>query len=101
MEDKLSKIYEAADYLKSRLDGRVPVVGIILGSGLGKLGDKIEDPIVIPYKEIPNFAISTAIGHKGNFIAGMLGGKFVCAMLILDKRAKTGKYYEYHKSSLK
>jgi purine-nucleoside phosphorylase len=80
MEDKLSKIYEAADYLKSRLDGRVPVVGIILGSGLGKLGDKIEDPIVIPYKDIPNFAISTAIGHKGNFIAGMLGGKFVCAM---------------------
>lgn len=76
----MSKIYEAADYLKSRLDGRVPIVGIILGSGLGKLGDKIEDPVVVPYKEIPNFAISTAIGHKGNFIAGMLGGKFVCAM---------------------
>jgi purine nucleoside phosphorylase len=56
MEDKMSKIYEAADYLKSRLDGRVPIVGIILGSGLGKLGDKIEDPVVVPYKEIPNFA---------------------------------------------
>lgn len=80
MEDKMSKIYEAADYLKSRLDGRVPVVGIVLGSGLGKLGDKIEDPITIPYRDIPNFAVSTAIGHKGNFIAGMLGGKFVCAM---------------------
>lgn len=76
----MSKIYEAADYLKSRLDGRVPVVGIVLGSGLGKLGDKIEDPITIPYRDIPNFAVSTAIGHKGNFIAGMLGGKFVCAM---------------------
>ena len=66
--------------MKERLDGKVPVAGIVLGSGLGKLADKIENPIVIHYKDIPGFPVSTAIGHKGNFIAGELGGKFVIAM---------------------
>lgn len=80
MEEQLKKIFESAEYLKKRLDGQVPEVGIILGSGLGKLADKIEDPTIIPYKEIPNFAVSTAIGHKGNFIYGTLAGKKVCAM---------------------
>ena len=74
------KIYAAAAYLKERLGGRKPLAGIILGSGLGKLANKIQDPVVIPYKEIPEFPASTAIGHAGNFIAGMLGGKFVLAM---------------------
>ena len=80
MEEKLRKIYDAAEYIKSKLNGKKPQIGIILGSGLGKLADKIEDPIVIPYKEIPNFVQSTALGHKGNFIIGNLGGKTVCAM---------------------
>ena len=70
----------AADYVASRLNGLKPMVGIVLGSGLGKLAEKIEDKIVIPYKEIPGFPVSTAIGHKGNFIAGYLGGKPVIAM---------------------
>ena len=47
---------------------------------MGKLADKIENQIVIPYKEIPGFPVSTAVGHKGNLIAGDLGGKFVVAM---------------------
>ncbi|MDD2595480.1 MAG: purine nucleoside phosphorylase I, inosine and guanosine-specific [Bacteroidales bacterium] len=80
MEEQLKKIYEAADFIKSKLNGKVPQVGIILGSGLGKLADKIENTLVIPYTQIPNFAKSTAIGHKGNFIFGQLSGKFVCAM---------------------
>ena len=70
----------AAEYIAAKLDGRKPYVGIVLGSGLGKLADKIENQIVIPYKEIPGFPVSTAVGHKGNFIAGELGGKFVVAM---------------------
>ena len=70
----------AADYVASRLNGHKPMVGIVLGSGLGKLAEKIESKIVIPYKEIPGFPVSTAIGHKGNFIAGYLGGKPVIAM---------------------
>ena len=80
MDPRAERIFKAADFVKERLDGKVPVAGIVLGSGLGKLADKIENPIVIHYKDIPGFPVSTAIGHKGNFIAGELGGKFVIAM---------------------
>ena len=52
----------------------------MLGSGLGKLAECIENPLVIPYREVPGFPVSTAIGHKGNFIVGTLGGKTVIAM---------------------
>ena len=76
----LDIIHAAAGHVRARLKGREPEVGIVLGSGLGKLADKIEDPIVISYREVPSFPISTAIGHKGNFIVGTLGGKMVIAM---------------------
>ena len=80
MDTRMKSITEAADYMRSRLGDRLPQVGIILGSGLGKLADRIEDRIVIPYAEVPDFVKSTAIGHKGNFISGVLGGKQVLAM---------------------
>ena len=73
-------IHAASDYLSTRLQGRKPVIGIVLGSGLGKLADQIEDPIIVPYGDIPGFPVSTAIGHKGNFIIGNLAGKCVIAM---------------------
>ena len=73
-------IHTAADQVRARLGQRQPKVGIVLGSGLGKLADQIEDPVVIPYKEISGFPVSTAIGHKGNFIVGNLGGQCVIAM---------------------
>ena len=76
----METISAAAKYLGGRLQGREPLVGIVLGSGLGGLVEDIEDQIVIPYKEIPGFPVSTAIGHKGNFIVGNLGGKCVIAM---------------------
>ena len=80
MNIQLKLINAAAEYLSMRLQGRKPVAGIVLGSGLGKLADQIEDPIVVPYGGIPSFPTSTAIGHKGNFICGNLGGKCVIAM---------------------
>ena len=80
MDQRIEKIKAAADYIAAKLDGRRPFAGIVLGSGLGKLADKIENQTVIPYREIPGFPVSTAVGHKGNFIAGELGGKFVVAM---------------------
>ena len=80
MDARLERIYSAADCLREFLGDRQPEIGIILGSGLGKLADQIKDPLVIPYKEIPGFPVSTAIGHKGNFIVGKLGGKCVIAM---------------------
>jgi len=80
MTDTLRAIHAASDALVERLGGRKPVIGIVLGSGLGMLADQIENPLVIPYSELPGFPVSTAIGHKGNFIVGILGGKCVIAM---------------------
>lgn len=80
MDPRVERIHGAASFIKEQLDGRTPCAGIVLGSGLGKLADKIENPIVIPYRTIPGFPVSTAIGHKGNFVFGELGGKFVVAM---------------------
>ena len=80
MDPRIEKIHTAADYVTGVLAGRKPEIGIVLGSGLGKLADQIEQPLVIPYKDIPGFPVSTAIGHKGNFIVGQLGGKCIIAM---------------------
>ena len=80
MDPRIERIKNAADYLTGVLAGRHPEIGIVLGSGLGKLADQIEEPLVVPYKDIPGFPVSTAIGHKGNFIIGTLGGKTVIAM---------------------
>ena len=76
----VKRIQDCADYLKEKTGGMKPVAGIVLGSGLGKLAETIENPVVIPYKDIPGFPVSTAVGHKGNFIFGKLGGKEVVAM---------------------
>ena len=70
----------AASYVADFISGPAPEVGIVLGSGLGSLADSIEDPQVLPYSRIPNFPVSTAVGHKGNFIIGNLSGKRVIAM---------------------
>lgn len=80
MDERLERISKAADYVAARLGERRPLVGIVLGSGLGEIAELIEEPTVIPYREIPGFPVSTAIGHKGNYIFGKLGGKDVLAM---------------------
>lgn len=80
MDERIIAVNEAAEYVNKCLGGRKPQVGVVLGSGLGQLADRIQNPIVIKYPDIPHFVKSTAIGHKGNFIAGELGGKFVLAM---------------------
>lgn len=80
MDERITRIKNAADYIRKVAGNDSPLAGIVLGSGLGKLAGIIEDAVVIPYKEIPGFPIATAIGHKGNFIVGTLGGKRVVAM---------------------
>ncbi|MCR5326772.1 MAG: purine-nucleoside phosphorylase [Bacteroidales bacterium] len=81
MDERAEKINHAARYLKTVIGRRkLPKIGIVLGSGLGKLADEIKNPIVIPYRDVPEFPVSTAIGHKGNFIYGDLGGKKIIAM---------------------
>jgi len=80
MDKRVKNIREAAEFIRESIGGKTPEIGIVLGSGLGKLGDQIEAEAVIPYSRIPHFARSTAIGHKGNLIFGRLAGKWVCAM---------------------
>jgi len=79
----MNRYQETTDYLVRRISDAsktIPEVAVILGSGLGKLGDKISEPLVIPYSDIPHFKTSTAVGHKGNLIIGTLGDKTVLAM---------------------
>lgn len=74
---------ETTQYLQQRLQEagcEMPQVAIVLGSGLGKLADSLEQPLTIPYSDIPHFKTSTAVGHKGNLIVGRLGGRSVLAM---------------------
>lgn len=80
MDTRLDRINKAVEFLNARTGNFRPVAGIVLGSGLGKLAESIENQIVVPYSTIPDFPRSTAIGHKGNFIFGTLGGKNVIAM---------------------
>jgi len=75
----LKKIKETSDFIKSKID-ITPEIGIILGSGLGNLGESIANATNIPYREIPNFPVSTVKGHKGQLVFGSLGGKNVVAM---------------------
>lgn len=73
------KINEARDYIKSQVD-YTPEIGLILGSGLGVMGEEVENKIIINYSDIPNFPVSTVEGHKSRFIFGTLNGKKVAVM---------------------
>lgn len=80
MEYTYKDYKESAEYIKARLGGFVPKVAMILGSGLGYLGDEVEDGIAVSYGDIPHFKASTAPGHKGRFVFGRLEGKAVAVM---------------------
>jgi purine-nucleoside phosphorylase len=75
----MQEINQAKDYIKSQGVGS-PYVGIILGTGLGRLADQIEAEITIPYDQIPHFPVSTVESHSGKLIFGKLSGKQVLAM---------------------
>ncbi|WP_410514736.1 purine-nucleoside phosphorylase [Paenibacillus sp. BR2-3] len=74
------QVKEAAEYVKSKLGAYSPSIGLILGSGLGDLGDQIENAVYLPYEEIPHFPRSTVVGHAGRFVIGKLEGKDVIIM---------------------
>lgn len=71
---------EAVNYIKERLGDKSPDTAIVLGSGLGVLKDDIENRMVIEYKDIPGFPISTVPGHAGELIIGEVSGKTIIAM---------------------
>lgn len=73
------KIQESVKAIRQKTDF-VPEIGIILGTGLGKLAEEIERVSIIPYNEIPYFPIPTVESHSGRFILGNLRNKKICAM---------------------
>ncbi len=70
---------EAAAFIQTKCS-LIPEIGLILGSGLGDLADEIQDKVVIPYRDIPYFPLSTVKGHAGELVIGKLEGKNVIAM---------------------
>ena len=70
---------ETSDFIASKTVLK-PELGIILGSGLGALGNRLEEACIIPYSEIPHFVSSTAPGHEGRIVIGKLGGRTILCM---------------------
>lgn len=83
---------QSAAYIKGCIGDRRVEVLMILGSGLGFMGEFVEDPVIVPYAEIPHFKHSTAPGHEGRFVIGQLGGKCVAVM---QGRMHTYEGYSY------
>lgn len=81
---------ESAQYLQSRLGEWTPRVLLILGSGLGFLGDQVEQAKIIGYEEIPHFRRATAPGHQGRLVCGQLWG---VPVMVMQGRLH---YYEGH-----
>ena len=67
-------VEKAAAAVRGALGDFTPRVAIVLGSGLGRLADRVEKAERIPYAEIPGFHVPTVLGHKGELVAGTLGG---------------------------
>ena len=67
-------VARATEAVRARLGGRMPKVAIVLGSGLGGLADQVENAVRISYADIPGFHVPTVQGHKGELVAGTLGG---------------------------
>lgn len=89
----LEKIQETSNFIKQRVNNKLPNTAIILGSGLGELVNRINVEVEIPYNEVPNFPVSTVEGHKGCLIFGTLGKKYVMAM--------QGRFHYYEGYSMK
>ena len=75
----LDRVNESVKYIEEITSLR-PEIGIILGTGLGEFVEKIENQVIIPYEDIPNFPVSTAPGHAGRLIIGECMGKTVYCM---------------------
>jgi purine-nucleoside phosphorylase len=75
-----SHYVESAEYIRSKIGDFTPQVLMVLGSGLGYLAETVENPVWIPFGEIPHFRQSTAPDHAGRFAVGMLSGVPVMVM---------------------
>ena len=92
VEDLKAKVTESVEFINQKSKIK-PEIAIILGTGLGRLAEDIEEKEIIPYSKIPNFPVSTVQGHSGNLVLGKLGNKEVVAM--------RGRFHYYEGYSLK
>lgn len=83
---------ESADAIRAKIGTFQPAVAMVLGSGLGYLGDLVENAVVVPYGEIPHFKVSTAPGHKGQLVFGQLNG---CNVAVMQGRMHHYEGYSY------
>lgn len=80
MENMYNKVLESAGYIKNKTTYSNFDAAIILGSGLGKLIDALQEKEYVYYKDIPHFPQSTVTGHEGRLVLGTIEGVKVLAM---------------------
>ena len=90
---KYEDYVKSANFIKGKMENRKPKIAIILGSGLGALSSEITNKVIINYKDIPGFPVSTVEGHAGELIIGTLGNKEIIAM--------NGRFHYYEGYDLK
>ncbi len=79
MQVSLGQIDHLAEIIRSRVRQK-PHIGIILGTGLGGLADTVQAATIIPYQELPDWPVSTVVGHTGRLVSGELEGQPVLVM---------------------
>ncbi len=77
----IAAIQAAAESIRPPLRGRAPEIGLVLGSGLDRIVDALEDPLVIPYSEIPGCPVATVPGHPGRLALGRIAGREVATLV--------------------
>jgi purine-nucleoside phosphorylase len=92
MTELRNQIARALEFIRTKTDAR-PKIGIILGTGLGRMVKEIKKDVVINYVDIPHFPVSTVESHQGKLIFGTLAGKKIVAM--------QGRFHLYEGYTLK
>jgi purine-nucleoside phosphorylase len=85
--ERTDAIAAAAAAIRSRAGQKAPRFGVVLGSGLGGLTDRVRDAVRIPYGEIPGFPLPTVQGHGGELVLGDFGGR--------DVLMQSGRFHMY------
>ena len=82
--DEFTRAESAAMVIRMQLSQKpqlgTPEIAVVLGSGLGAFAEELQDSVIIPYSDIPNFPRSTAVGHAGRLVVGKIGDLTVAAM---------------------
>jgi len=84
--EQYTRIMEAVEAIR-RVSPLVPRVGLVLGSGLGGFADRVQEPVAVPYEDIPHFKNVSVAGHAGRLVLGKVSGVPVAVL--------QGRYHYY------